>query len=689
VSPAPAQAARAAELRELLTRANYAYFVLDAPIMEDAEYDRLLRELKELEDAHPELRDPASPTLRVGAEPAEFLAKTTHLAPMLSLGNAFDADELAAWETRNARIAEEVRGSGYVVEPKIDGLAIALTYEGGVFVRGATRGNGSIGEEVTANLRTVRQIPLRLEGPSPPPLVEIRGEVYLSLSGFEELNARRAASGEATFANPRNAAAGSLRQLDPSVTARRPLHFFAYGVQLPAGEDLPARSQSELLTLLEGWGLPVNPLRRGCATLAEVTEHVSELERVRGDLDYEIDGAVVKVEPLALHEELGIVGGREPRWAVAYKFAPSLATTLLRRIAINVGRTGSLNPYAVLEPVEVGGVTVRLATLHNEEDIRRKDIREGDRVLVKRAGDVIPQVVGPVVAEGERRGQPFRMPDSCPACGTPVERPPGEAMTYCPNGSCPDRIYWGIVHFVGRDAMDIRGLGEQTVRQLLEARLVEDVGDLYTLTVEQLLELEGFARRSAEKLVEGIDASRSRGLERLLFALGVRHVGVAAAELIARAFGSMERLLDATEEQLVAVHGIGGATAEALVAFLAEPRNRETIAKLGAAGVETHATAPAASADGPLSGLTFVLTGTLPSLSRQQASAMIEAAGGRVTGTVTGRTDVLLAGAEAGSKLQKARDLGITVMDEAELLERLARSGQAPPRATTPTASDE
>jgi DNA ligase (NAD+) len=688
VSSGPSRAARAAELRELLTRANHAYFVLDTPVMEDAEFDRLLRELRELEEAHPELRDPASPTLRVGAEPAEFLAKTTHLAPMLSLGNAFDAGELTAWETRNARIADEVRGAGYVVEPKIDGLAIALTYESGVFVRGATRGNGSIGEEVTANLRTVRQVPLRLTGDDVPPLLEIRGEVFLSLSGFQELNARRSAAGEATFANPRNAAAGSLRQLDPGVTAERPLRFFAYGLQLAPGHPQPASTQSGLLALLAAWGLPVNPLSHGCATLDEVAAHVAELERVRGELDYEIDGAVVKVEPLDLHEELGVVGGREPRWAVAYKFAPALATTVLQRIAINVGRTGSLNPYAVLEPVEVGGVTVKLATLHNEEDIRRKDIRQGDRVLVKRAGDVIPQVVGPVVEAGERRAEPFTMPDRCPACDTPVERPPGEAMTYCPNGACPDRIYWGIVHFVSQGAMDIRGLGERTVRQLLERRLVADVSDLYTLTADQLLELDGFAERSAEKLVEGIAESRSRGLERVLFGLGVRHVGIAAAELIARAFGTMERLLEATEEQLLAIHGIGGAIAEALVAFLTEPRNRETIAKLQAAGVAMSASAPAAPADGPLTGLTFVLTGTLPTLSRREAAELIEGAGGRVTGTVTGKTDFVLAGADAGSKLQKARDLGVAVIDEEELLARLADPAAAPTRGTTSTGSD-
>jgi DNA ligase (NAD+) len=680
-------AARAAELRERLHLANYEYYVLDRPTLTDPEFDRLFRELREIERAHPELRAPDSPTLRIGAEPASRLEKTTHLAPMLSLDNAFSADELSAWEARNARIADEVRSAGYVAEPKMDGLAITLTYEQGVLVKGATRGNGSIGEIVTANLRTIGDIPLRLRTTAGvPERVEVRGEVFLSLSGFQALNERRAAAGEATFANPRNAAAGSLRQLDPNVTAGRPLRFFAFAIQTDPSEpfDLRARSQSDLLALLAEWGFPVNDLHEVCADLDAVERYVRQLEGRRADLDYEIDGAVIKVEPLALHTELGIVGGREPRWAIAYKFAPTLATTVLRSIEINVGRTGSLNPYAVLGPVEIGGATVRLATLHNEEDIRRKDIRPGEQVVVKRAGEVIPQVVGPVVEEGAQRPDPFRMPDRCPVCDTPVERPQDEVATYCPNTACPARIYWGIVHFVSRSAMDIRGLGERTTQQLLDAGLVADVGDLYALTVDQLLTLEGFQRKSAENLVSGIDESRSRGFARVLFGLGVRHVGENAAQLLAQHFGSADRLFSATAEEIAGVHGIGATTAEALVAFAAEPRNMQVVEKLSRAGV-VLTEAAGRPVEGVFSGKTFVVTGTLPSLSRKQATERIEAAGGRVTGSVTRSTDFLVVGEDAGSKLTRARELGIPELTEAELIERC---GPERPGPTIPTTED-
>lgn len=675
-------AERAAELRSILEQANHAYYVLDDPTLSDPEFDRLMRELREIEREHPELRTPDSPTLRIGAEPASRLEKTTHLAPMLSLDNAFNFAELEAWETRNARIASEVRGAGYVAEPKMDGLAVALTYQDGMLVKGATRGNGTIGETVTANLRTIREIPLRLrtDRHAAPPLLEIRGEVYMSLSGFEALNARRAAAGLSTFANPRNSAAGGLRQLDPANTADRPLHFTAFSVQLDpaAPAQLPVATQAELLALLAEWGLPVNPLHRRCADLAEVEAYVRELEAGRGELDYEIDGAVIKVDPLWLHPELGIVGGREPRWAVAYKFAPTLATTRLLAIEINVGRTGSLNPYAVLEPVEIGGATVKLATLHNEEDIRRKDLRVGDRVVVKRAGEVIPQVVAPVVEEGAERAEPFSMPDRCPVCDTPVERPEGEVMTYCPNVSCPARIYWGLVHFVSVGAMDIRGLGEQTSRQLLETGLVRDVGDLYLLTLEDLLGLEGLQRKSAENLLRGIDTSRGRGLARVLFALGVRHVGATAAQLLARAFGDIDRLLAAPREALAAVHGIGDTTAGALRSFLDEPENREVIEKLRRAGVDLTE-ADAGPAEGVFAGMTFVVTGTLPTLSRKEATRVIEEAGGRVTGSVTRSTDVLVVGEDAGSKLTKARELGIREWSEADLLE--AARGETEPQS--------
>ncbi|HEX7119614.1 MAG TPA: NAD-dependent DNA ligase LigA [Longimicrobiales bacterium] len=662
-------AQRAAELRHVLNEASYEYYVLDRPTLSDAEYDRLYRELKTIEAEHPELVSPDSPTQRVGAEPASQFEKVRHLAPMLSLDNAFDSGELRAWEDRNARILSEVREAGYVVELKIDGAAVALLYEDGVFVRGATRGNGVIGEDVTRNLRTIREIPLRLRDAAPiPRRLEIRGEVYMPFSGFTALNERRAAAGEPTFANPRNSAAGSLRQLDPRVTAGRPLSFFAYQVQLDpdSRESLPVESQEDVLRLLEAWGLPVNPERRVCRDLGEVIAYAEHVDRLRGELDFAIDGMVVKLAPLRLWPELGIVGGREPRWAIAYKFAPDLATTRLLSIEINVGRTGSLNPYAVLEPVEIAGATVRLATLHNFEDIARKDLRIGDTVLVKRAGEVIPQVVGPVTEERTGAETPFLPPDHCPVCGTPVERPADEVMLYCPNGSCPARIYWGVVHFASQGAMDIRGLGEQTVQLLLEEGLVRDVADLYALRPEDLRELDGFADLSARNLVAAIAASRERPLHRLLFALGVRHVGIVAAQQLARHFGTLDALLAAGPEQLAAVHGIGQTTATALAAYLAEPRNRELLERLRAAGVNLEEPVEREE-HRPFSGLTFVVTGTLPTMSRKEATEYIERRGGRVAGSVSRSTSYVVAGESPGSKLDRARELGVPVLGEADL----------------------
>ena len=681
--PHAPDAARAAELREAIERANHEYYVLDAPTLSDAAFDRLFRELRALEEAHPALRTPDSPTLRVGAEPASRLEKTEHLAPMLSLDNAFDADELRAWETRNARIADEVRGGGYVAEPKIDGLAVALTYEDGVFVRGATRGNGTIGEEVTRNLRTIREIPLRLRGGAPfPARFEIRGEVYMPLSGFTRMNERRAAEGQATFANPRNAAAGALRQLDPSITARRPLRFFAYAVETDPRERLPFRTQWALLEALRAWGMPVNERAHRCDDLEGVLAWVGRFEEERLTLDYEVDGAVVKVDRLDLHGELGVVGGREPRWAVAYKYAPDLAQTRLVRIGINVGRTGKLNPYAVLEPVEVSGVTVRLATLHNEDDIRRKDIRAGDTVLVKRAGEVIPQVIGPVLEEGQSRGPEFRMPDDCPICGMPADRVGEEKAHYCVNPACPSRMHRGLEHFVSRGAMDVRGLGERTVDLLLRAGLVKDYADVYRLTKEQLLELEGFQDRSAQNLLDGIAASKERGLARLLNALGIRHVGEHAAQLLARRFGSMDALRAASVEEIAAVHGIGDTTAEALHAWLRDERSGRLLDDFASLGVTMTEDAVAAPAGEELAGKSFVVTGTLPTLSRTEAKAFIESHGGRVTGSVTGKTDYLVVGEDAGSKLAKARELGVAELTEEALLALpAALAAHSPPPA--------
>lgn len=660
---------RAAELRHLLHEANYQYYVLDAPTLTDAEYDLLLRELKAIETEHPELATPDSPTRRIGAEPAAQFARVHHLAPMFSLDNAFEPAELLAWEERNARILREVRGAGYNAELKIDGAAITLLYQEGVLRRAATRGNGVVGEDITHGVRTIREVPLRLRGDAPlPRRLEVRGEVYMPLSGFRELNERRIAAGEPTFANPRNAAAGSLRQLDPRVTAARPLRFFGFQIQLDPDlrDTLPVETQSQVLELLSAWGMPVNPRGCRCRDLEEVLVFAQEAERLRGELDYVIDGVVVKVEPLRFWPELGIIGEREPRWAIAYKFAPDLATTRLLSIEINVGRTGSLNPYAVLEPVEIGGATVRLATLHNFDEVARKDLRIGDLVLTKRAGEVIPQVVAPVTERRTGDERAFRAPDRCPVCDTPVERPADEVMVYCPNGSCPARIFWGLVHFASRGAMDIRGLGERTVQQLLEAGLVRDFADLYALDVADLMGLDGFAELSAKNLVEGIRATRERPLHRLLFALGIRHVGVHAARILARRYGTLDALIEAEETHIAAVHGIGGTTAAAVAAYLREPRNRELVERLRNAGLELAEPVEQA-AEHPFDGFSFVITGTLPTLSRKEATAFIEWRGGRVTGTVTGSTDYLVVGESPGSKLDRARELGVSLLSEAEL----------------------
>lgn len=660
---------RVEELRRRLHEANYEYYVLDSPTLSDADWDRMLRELKEIEAAHPELMTPDSPTLRVGAEPATQFRKVQHLAPMYSLDNAFSADELTAWEERNARIASEVRDAGYVTELKIDGTAVALRYEDGVLVRGATRGNGAIGEEITKNIRTIRDIPLRLrETKGMPDVLEIRGEVYMPLSGFREMNERREEAGEPVFANPRNAAAGALRQLDPRLTAQRPLRFFGFQIQLdPDRNDrLPAQTQQDILALLQEWGVPVNPNRTMCGTMLDVIEYTKHAETQREGLDYGIDGVVVKVAPLELWPELGVVGGREPRYSIAYKFPPDLAVTRLLAIELNVGRTGSINPYARLEPVEIGGAMVKLATLHNFDDIARKDLRTGDMVVVKRAGEVIPQVVGPVVERRTGAEREFVPPTRCPSCDTEIERPAGEVMAYCPNSACPARIYWGLVHFVSQDAMDIRGLGERTVAQLLEADLVRDHADLYGLTEAQLAGLDGFGTVSARNLVQSIATSREQPLSRLLFGLGIRHVGTHAAQVLAREFGTMAALMDAEVASLAAVHGIGGTTAEAVGAFMADPHNRALVERLAAAGLNMDEPVERAE-HSTLAGRTFVVTGT-HGMSRKEITSLIERHGGRVTGGVSRSTDYLVAGESPGSKLDRARELGVRIIDEQELL---------------------
>ena len=679
---------RVEELRRALHEANYEYYVLDSPTLTDAEYDRKFRELRAIENEHPELVTPDSPTQRIGSEPATAFVKVQHLAPMYSLDNAFTVDELRAWEERNARILREVRNAGYVAELKLDGAAVTLRYENGVLVTGATRGNGTIGEDITSNLKTIRGIPLRLRSDAPlPTALEIRGEVFMSLSGFREMNAKREAAGEPTFANPRNASAGALRQLDPRLTAERPLRFFGFQVQTdPARLDrIPAETQIDVLELLSAWGVPTNPERRACDSLDAVVAYLDQVDHLRPSLDYAIDGVVVKVARMALWPELGVIGEREPRWAIAYKFPPDIATTRLLAIEINVGRTGSLNPFAVLEPVFIGGVTVRQATLHNFEDIERKDLRIGDWVLVKRAGEVIPQVIGPVEQRRTGEEKPFDIPKKCPSCGTRVEQPPDEVMIYCPNPSCPARIHWGLVHFASQGAMDIRGLGERTTAQLLEAGLVRDHADLYHLRAADLMGLEGFAEISARNLLQSIEASKGRPLTQLLFALGIRHVGYNAAQLLARHFGSLDALLAASAEAIAAVHGIGDTTAAAVAAFLHDRGNRRLLERLRAAGVNTIEPVERAEHTS-LEGLTFVITGT-HNVSRKDLTSLIERHGGRIAGSVSKNTDYLVAGSDPGSKLDRARELDIPVIGEAELRELAAtRAGGVPSGTETTNA---
>jgi DNA ligase (NAD+) len=592
---------------------------------------------------------------------------------MLSLANAFDEAELAAWEERNARINPEVKHGGYTTEVKIDGAAVSLTYERGKLTVGATRGNGAVGEDITANLRTVADIPLTVRGPDVPPLMEVRGEVYLPYRNFQQLNREREEAGDPAFANPRNAAAGGLRQLDPADTRRRRLRMFAFQVEVLQGK-LGLATQHELLERLSAWGFPIEPHHEVHADLAAVQARMAEYEALLGELPFQADGIVVKVNRRDLQEDLGVVGGREPRWAIARKFAPEVAVTRLLDIRINVGRTGALNPWAVLEPVELGGVTVSSATLHNGDLVAQKDIRIGDWVEVVRAGEVIPQVIGPVRDRRDGSERAFTMPAECPECDTPVERPADEVMTYCPNLACPGRIFEGIVHFASREAMDIRGLGPERVRQLLDERLIKDVSDLYSLEVDRLKELDRFAQQSAEQLVQAIAASRAKPLSNLLFAIGIRHVGRNVATLLARRFGFLDALKSAPEEEIRNVPGVGPTIAAAVASFFQDPASRRLLDRLAAAGL-TLTEPSAVAGDAPLAGKSFVLTGTLPTLSRSEAAALIENAGGRVTGTVSKKTDAVVAGADAGSKLEKARTLGIEVIDEAELLRRVGRAG--------------
>ena len=660
----------AEELRSQVSYHDYLYFVKDEPEISDAEYDELMQRLRAIEAHYPELITPDSPTQRVSGQPVEAFGVVEHREPLLSLANAFSLEELEAWHRRASGLAE-VEGFDMVVEPKIDGLAVALVYEGGRFVQGATRGDGLRGENITENLRTVRSIPMQVRDASVPARFEVRGEVYMPKTAFQRLNEQRADKGEPLFANPRNSAAGSVRQLDPRITAARQLDIWVY--QLGWTEDgVRPSSHWETLHWLGELGFRINPHIARCHDLEEVGRHYQGWAEKRHDLEYEIDGLVVKIDRLDLQERLGYVG-REPRWAVAYKFPPIQATTKLLKIAINVGRTGSLNPFAVLEPVQVGGVVVKQATLHNEGDVRRKDIRVGDTVIVQRAGDVIPQVVGPVTSKRSGKRRRFVMPKRCPVCGGEVVRPEGEAMSYCVNPTCPAQAFRLLTHFVGRGAMDIDGLGEQWAYALLDNGLVESPADLFTLTREQLLELDRMGPVLADKIVSNIEAAKRRPLSRLLFALGIRHVGSELAEILASEFGSLADIAAASPEELEAVPAVGPKIAESVHEYFRGKRQRKVIRKLKRAGVNMGQER-VEPATGPLTGQTFVVTGALASMTRSEAEEKLKALGASIGSSVTKKTTYLLMGESPGSKLQKAQQHGTKLMDEQELLRLLGSS---------------
>ena len=656
VSPAE----RARELRELIEDANYRYYIFDDPAISDARYDELFGELLRLEEEHPELVTPDSPTQRVGAAPSSQFAPYPHEVPMLSLGNAFDEEGLRAFDARVAKLAGTA--VAYVCELKIDGLAVSLRYERGALVRAGTRGDGLVGEEVTPNIRTIRSVPARLRG-TPPETLDVRGEVYLSKSEFAKLNAARAATGEALFANPRNAASGGLRQKDPRLTAQRRLSFFAYAVGAFEGAKAPPKTQFELLAYLRDLGLPVNKNAKRCATVDEMLAFCRHSEAERENLDYEIDGVVIKVDDLALQAKLGFAG-RDPRWAIAYKFRAQEARTKLLDIRINVSRSGKLNPYAVLEPVPIGGVTVQMATLHNEADIVRKDIRIGDTVIVHRAGDVIPYVVGPVLELRPKSARVYKLPQRCPVCGSPADHPEDDVFAYCTNSRCPAQLTERLRHYASRGAMDIEGLGDALADLLVDSHLCQDVADLYELTLEQLAALPRMGEKSAQNVLDAIEASKKRGLARLLAGLNIRFVGGQNASLLAGAFGSIDAIAAATEEELAEVPGIGPQIAESVAFFFKQKQNRDVVARLKEHGVDVTAPKRAVAPKGPLAGKTFVLTGTLPNLTREAATELITAAGGKVSASVSKKTAYVVAGEEAGSKLEKAKSLGVSILDE-------------------------
>ncbi len=659
---------RVEELREQLNYHAYRYYVLDEPEISDAEYDELMSELLALEERYPELVTPDSPTQRVGIAPAELFAPVEHRARMLSLDNAFSAEELEAWAQRVERGIGA--GARYSCELKIDGVAVALTYERGALVKGATRGDGRFGEEITANVRTVRSVPQRLLMKDPPAVLEVRGEIYLPVVAFEKLNEELTGAGQRPFANPRNAAAGSLRQKDPRVSASRPLalwvHSFGYA------EGVRFDSHSGFLQWCRGTGLPVQPTSDVEDDLPGVVKYVEHWREQRHSVDWEIDGVVVKVDQIALQDELGATS-HAPRWAIAYKFPPEERTALLRKIDVHTGRTGKVTPFAILEPVLVGGVTITYATLHNEDEVRRKDVREGDTVIVRRAGDVIPEIVGPVLTKRKRGARIWRFPSACPSCATPLVREEGEADWRCPNNACPSRNVEWLYSFASRGAMDIEGLGYMTGMQLLERGFVHDPADIYSLTAGDLEQLEGFAEKSVANLLASIEASKDRPIWRLLVALNVRHVGEHVAQVLARAFGSIGALAAASAEEIDDVPEIGPEIARSVHGWFHDGSNLGLIDKLRKAGVRMEDPVLEGAGGGPLTGKTIVLTGGLETVSREEAARIAQDAGARVASSVSKKTDFVVVGESPGSKYERAVQLGVETIDEREFLRRLGR----------------
>ncbi len=703
---APEVKQRVQELRQLVQQASYAYYVLDNPLMEDAVYDQLYRELQQLETQYPEIITPDSPTQRVGEKPATQFPSVRHNIPLYSLENAFNIEELKAWEQRWRRVkageAEEMGKRGdreksphhlttitphplplapslqppaplYVCELKIDGSALALTYENGILVRGATRGDGISGENITQNVRTIRSIPLRLQLENPPQRVEVRGEAFLPLEVFEQINQERSQNRESLFANPRNAAAGTLRQLDPRIVDRRRLDFFAYTLHIPGKDDASiARTQWEALELLQKMGFRVNPNRKLCPSLQEVAQYYEYWDTQRLNLPYMTDGVVVKINSLTLQEQLGFTQ-KFPRWAVALKYPAQEAPTRVEEIAVNVGRTGALTPMAIMRPVQLAGTTVSRATLHNSDRVAQLDIRVGDTVIVRKAGEIIPEVVRVLKELRPENTQPFQMPTHCPVCNQPVVRPMDEAVTRCVNASCQAILKGALEHWVSRDALDINGMGEKLVQQLVDRKVVHSVADLYDLTVEKFCDLERMGKKSAEKLVQAIASSKTKPWSRVLYGLGIRHVGSINAQLLTQKFPTVEQLTEAKSAEIESVYGIGQEIASSVYQWFRIPANQVLISRLKAASLQLAAESEttAIPTGNPLSGKTFVITGTLPTLKRDEAKQLIQKAGGKVTDSVSKKTNYLVAGEEAGSKLEKAQQLGIPQLSEAQLLEML------------------